>query len=261
MNKITNELEKLNLNQKEAELYLAALELGEANIQQIAKKSGIKRTTAYDIIESLKVKRLITQIVRGKKTLFSAADPHNLEEVIEQQKHTLKRILPELLMVANALDSKPKVKFFEGQDGISDVYKDTLHYTNQELLAWVTNEAIDQFDVSFLNDYYLPRRIEKKIWVRAIAPDIEVMQNYKEVDEKSLRKTRLSDSSLFPVRVEINLYGKNKIGIMSFGEKFGMIIESQKIFETLQSIFEMNWRALESRNKEREVNNSENIEK
>lgn len=260
MNKLKTELIKLNLNEKEASLYLATLEMGEANIQQIAKKSGIKRTTAYDIVESLKNKRLIIQIVRGKKTLFSAADPHNLEEVIEQQKHTLKRILPELLMVANALDSKPKVKFFEGQDGISEVYKDTLHHPNQELLAWVTGEAIDQFDLSFLNDYYLPRRVEEKIWVRAIAPDVEAMRGYKEVDEKSLRKTRLSESSAFPVRVEINLYGKNKIGIMSFGEHFGMIIESQKIFETLQSIFEMNWRALESRNKPKESGFVENIE-
>lgn len=260
MNTLSIELEKLNLNQKEANLYLAALELGESNIQQIAKKSGVKRTTAYDIIEALKTKGLMIQIVRDNKTVFSASDPHKLEDAMEDQRHTLRKILPELLMIANALDAKPKVKFFEGKDGISEVYKDTLHYPDQELLAWVTNEAIDQFDVSFLNEYYLPRRVEKKIWVRAIAPDVESMREYKEVDEKSLRKTRLSESSVFPVRVEINLYGKNKIGIMSFGEHFGMIIESQKIFETLQSIFEMNWRALASRNKDKETSPVENIE-
>lgn len=260
MNKLINELEKLNLNQKEAGLYLATLELGEANIQQLAKKSGIKRTTVYDVMASLREKDLINQVIRGKKTLFSATDPRSLEEVIEQQKHTLNRLMPELLTITNALDSKPKVKFFEGQNGIRDVYKDTLCYPNQELLAWVTDEALDKFDSSFLNDHYLPRRVEKKIWVRAIAPDVEAMRGYKEVDDKSLRKTRLSDSSVFPVRVEINLYGKNKIGIMSFGEHFGMIIESQKIFDTLKSIFEMNWRALESRNKTKENIIVENIE-
>ena len=260
MNKLTNELEKLNLNQKEAELYLAALELGESNIQQVAKKSGIKRTTAYDIIESLKNKGLISKLIRGKKTIFSATNPHNLEEILEQQKHTLKRILPELLTVANALDSKPKIRFFEGQNGITDVYEDTLLYPDQELLAWVTDEALSQFNISFLNEYYLSRRVEKKIWTRTIAPDVEAMRGYKEIDEKSLRKTRLSEASIFPIRVEINLYGKNKIGIMSFGEHFGMIIESEKIFETLKSIFEMNWRALASRNKDKENSDAENID-
>ncbi|MDD5463848.1 MAG: helix-turn-helix domain-containing protein [Candidatus Moranbacteria bacterium] len=248
---LLKDLERIGLNQKEVSVYLAALELGEANIQQIAKKSGVKRTTAYDIIESLKKKGLINQSVRGKKILFSASDPRKLEDEVDEQKHILKRIMPQLLSMANALDSKPKVSFFEGYDGIKDVYKDTLHYGDSELLAWVSDDAVAAFDVDFLDKVYLPKRVEKKIWVRAIAPDVEEMRGYKEVDEKSLRKTRLADAQIFPMRVEINLYGKNKIAVMSFEEKFGMIIESQKIFETLQSIFEMNWKALAGRNKER----------
>ena len=75
------------------------------------------------------------------------------------------------------------------------------------------------------------------------------MRDYKDVDEKSLRKTRLTDSEAFGLDVEINLYGKNKIAVMSFEEKFGMVIESKKIFDTLKNIFEMNWRSLASRNK------------
>jgi len=248
---LSKDLERIGLNQKEVSVYLATLELGEASIQQIAKKSGVKRTTAYDIIESLKKKGLMSQAIRGKKILFSASDPRRLEDEVEEQKHVLKRIMPQLLSMANALDSKPKMSFFEGYDGIKDVYKDTLHYGDGELLAWVSEDAIAAFDVEFLDKVYLPKRVEKKIWVRAIAPDVEAMMGYKEVDEKSLRKTRLADAELFPMRVEINLYGKNKIAVMSFEEKFGMIIESQKIFETLQSIFEMNWKALAARNKEK----------
>jgi sugar-specific transcriptional regulator TrmB len=246
---IIKDLQRIGLNDKEASIYLAALELGESNIQQLAKKSGVKRTTAYDIIESLKSKGLMSQAIHGKKTLFYASDPHKLEDEIEEQKHVLRRILPELLTVANALDSKPKIRFFEQAEGIKEVYKDTLNYPDSELLAWVSPDAIEAFDLDFLDNHYLPRRVEKKIWVRAIAPEVKEMKGYKEVDEKSLRKTRLADAQMFPLRVEINLYGKNKIAVMSFDEKFGMIIESQKIFETLRSIFEMNWKALESRNK------------
>jgi sugar-specific transcriptional regulator TrmB len=243
------DLERIGLSPKEANLYMAALELGESNIGQLAKKSGVKRTTAYDIIDSLKHKGLMSQATRGKKILFSAADPRKLEEEIEEHRHVIKRIMPELLSVANAIDNKPKVRFFEGTEGIKEVYKDTLHYPDQELLAWVAEEAIQAFDLEFLEKYYLPRRVEKKIWVRAIAPDVAEMKGYKEVDEKSLRKTRLADNQLFPLNIEINLYGKNRLAFMSFEEKFGMIVESQRMHETLKSIFEMNWRALEGRNK------------
>lgn len=248
---IIKDLQRIGLNDKEANIYLAALELGESNIQQLAKKSGVRRTTTYDIIESLKSKGLMSRVIRGKKTLFYASDPHKLEDEIEEQKYVLRRILPELLMVANSLDSKPKVRFFEGIEGIKEVYKDTLSYSDGELLAWVSPDAIEAFDLDFLDNDYLPRRVEKKIWVRAIAPEVKKMKGYKEVDEKSLRKTRLADAQMFPLRVEINLYGKNKIAVMSFDEKFGMIIESQRILETLKSIFEMNWKSLASRNKEK----------
>jgi sugar-specific transcriptional regulator TrmB len=248
---LSKDLERLGLNEKEAGLYLAALELGQSNIQQLSKKSAVKRTTVYDVLESLKKKGLISQTTKNGKALFSASDPRKLEEDMDEKRHVLKRMLPELLSIANALDSKPKVRFFEGIEGIKEAYKDTLHYPDQELLAWVTPDVINSFDMDYLNDIYLSKRVEKKIWVRAIAPDTEDMRGYRyhEVDEKVLRKTRFSSASLFPLRVEMNLYGKNKIAVMSFEEKFGMIIESQRIFETLQSIFEMNWKALESRNK------------
>ncbi|MDP1629629.1 MAG: hypothetical protein Q8L57_03350, partial [bacterium] len=70
------------------------------------------------------------------------------------------------------------------------------------------------------------------------------MQKYKGLDEKSLRKTKLLSIEEFPLEVEIDLYGGNKIGVMSFGEKIGRIIESRKIFATLKSVFELNWNTL-----------------
>ena len=59
----------------------------------------------------------------------------------------------------------------------------------------------------------------RKNWVCAIASNEPFMQHYKGLDEKSLRKTKLVSTHQFPVEVEINLYGKNKIAVMSFSEK------------------------------------------
>jgi hypothetical protein len=70
------------------------------------------------------------------------------------------------------------------------------------------------------------------------------MQSYKGQDEKSLRRTKLIDPEQFPLSVEINLYGRNKIGIMSFAEQVSLIIESDKISATLRSIFLSQWENL-----------------
>jgi hypothetical protein len=176
--------------------------------------------------------------------LYVAEDPRSLEGTLDEKKEKLRRMLPELLSLANFLDKKPRIRFYEGNEGIKEVYKDTLRYPDRELLAWVSHEAIQAFDEKFLNDFYLPRRLQKKIWVRAIAPDVPEMQSYKGQDEKSLRRTKLIDPEQFPLSVEINLYGRNKIGIMSFAEQVSLIIESDKISATLRSIFLSQWENL-----------------
>ena len=46
-------IQTLGLSEHEAAVYLAALELGEANIQEISRKSGVKRTSIYNFIDTL----------------------------------------------------------------------------------------------------------------------------------------------------------------------------------------------------------------
>jgi len=242
---LSKEIQALGFNDKEAAVYLACLELGEANIQSIAKKSKVSRTTVYDIVESLKQKGLISMTKRNKKSFYFAEDPRALDMHLDEKKKTLSRVLPELLSVANMLEKKPKIRYFEGEAGIKEVYKDTLRYPDQELLGWGSEKAIENFDAKFLNEYYVPARIKNKIFVRAIALDNIVWQRYKASDEKSLRRIKLVPEEKFPFWVEINLYGKRNIAVFSFEENIAIIIESEKIYLTLKSIFELNWTAIQ----------------
>lgn len=240
---IKDELIEIGLAENEAKTYLAALELGETTIARIAKKSGVKRTTTYLAVETLKEKGFLSELQKRKKTFFYAEDPRILQEKVEERKKAIERIIPQLLSITNLIDKKPKITFYEGLEGIKDVYRDTLKYPDQEMLAWVSQDAFHSLDKEFI-DYYIPKRVEKKIWVRVIAPDTPEIMDYKNRETKELRKTKLIDAQKYPIEVEIDLYGKNKIGIMAFKEKIGLIIESQKIFNTLKSIFEMYWDTL-----------------
>lgn len=234
-------LEKLNLNSKEAKTYLAILELGETNVQRISDKSDIKRTTTYDVIEDLMKKGLVGKTKLSNKTLYFAETPYKLIEQQEDNLNIAKKALPELMAIANIIDRKPKIKFYEGIEGIKNVYKDTLKHPKSEILMWGAPEMFDYFDKDFTWEYYTPQRIKNKIWLRGIGPNKNIIKKIQGWDKKQLRKTRLYDKEKYTTEVEINLYGNRFVGIMSFKEKFGLIIESQKIFNTLKSIFEMNW--------------------
>jgi len=236
-----NQLQDAGLNENEAKIYLAVLELGETNVSRIAIKSGIKRTTVYLSLDNLKLKGLISMIKKGHKTLFFAEDPRNLERLMEEKTQRIAKLVPQLLTFTNLIDRKPEIRYFEGTEGLKEVLKDALNYPNRELCMMYSETYISDFDEKFFSDYYVPERIKRKILARSILPDNELMRKHAATNPQSLRQTKLISSELFNIKIEIMIYGSSKIGIISFEEKFALIIESPKIYESLKSIFETMW--------------------
>ncbi len=240
-----NYLSASGLDEKESVAYMALLELGEATMSELVKKSELKRSTLYFIVEALHKKRLVGIVKKGKKTVYSAEDPKRLLEQADENRRNLEYAMPELLSVANNIVKKPKVRFFEGVEGIKEVYKDVLRYPDQKMHAWVSESMITQFDSKFITEHYIPKRLENKIWAEVIASDSVAGKDFKANDLKALRKTKLLDESQFPLSIEISLYGRDRIGFMSIEDQLGLIVESKPIADTLKSIFKAQWEHLD----------------
>jgi sugar-specific transcriptional regulator TrmB len=241
---LKNDLEVIGLDEAEASAYLALLELDEASIAQIAEKAKLKRPTTYLIVESLKEKGLVSMVKRKKKTLFLAEDPRKILDMLEERKQKMSRIMPELLSFANVLDKKPGIRYFEGWEGIKDVYRDTLNYPEQEFQAFFSEVFLTRFDEKFFTEFYYDQRLQKRIFVRAILPDNADTRKLVAQDQMQLRKSKLAPAGMFHMHIEINTYGKDKVGIISFEEDFALIIESKKIHDSLKSLFELTWSLL-----------------
>ena len=72
---LIHELSHVGLSDKEAAVYLAAMELGPAVVQDIAKKAEVNRATTYVMIESLASRGMMSTFVKGKKRYFAAEPP------------------------------------------------------------------------------------------------------------------------------------------------------------------------------------------
>jgi sugar-specific transcriptional regulator TrmB len=238
-----SELKKVGLSEKEARVYLATLELGETSISRIADKAKIKRSTVYLTIESLKGRGLISSVKRKNKALFFAEDPRKLEKIVSESKRAISSVMPDLLTMGELIDRRPRMRYFEGDRALEEVFEDVLEFPNQEILVWFPDETYSLGDNYFL-DYFSPKRVEKKIWVRAIAPDNETNRRFELNNKKHLRKMKFVSDDKFCVGVNMMLYGKNKIGILSYKENVGVIIESQNIHDALKNIFEFMWGVL-----------------
>lgn len=240
MNTPYNELKEVGLKEKEARVYISILELGEANIAQISLKSEINRSTVYLALKTLREKGLI-HAVKKNRTLFYAEDPRKMLGDLEKKRTTLEKLMPTLLASFAFIDKKPEIKYFEGERGIKEIFEDILKTPNQEMLSWYSNKYKEFFDEKFFFDYFIPERKRKKIWLRIIYPENSSMRELASSNTEQLRQSRFVDAEKFELESEICLWDKNKIGIISYKDKFGVIISSQSTFNTLKSIFEVMW--------------------
>ena len=63
-------------------VYLDLLEHGTSSISEIARRSGLHRIEIYRALPYLSEEKLITEITRGKRTLYRPLAPDRIEEMI-----------------------------------------------------------------------------------------------------------------------------------------------------------------------------------
>lgn len=228
-------------SENEAKVYLATLELGESSVERIAKKARQNRTTAYHTISLLRNKRLMSVAQRGKKTVYIAEDPAKLKIGLEEKLQSLDALLPELRSIANAIDHKPRVHFFEGIDGLREAALDALNYPKQEIQFWFSDLNPTHEYNEFWFKEYIPKRIKLGIPTRGIGPMCTIGKTMKQNDAKELRQTRMDTRPRFMPRTEIQMYGSDMVSITSHRDMLSLVIQSQDMHDTLASIFESQW--------------------
>lgn len=125
-------LKEAGFEKKEAEIYLAVLELGNATVSDISRKAGIKRTTIYEYLEKLLGESLIHKTVKGKRVYYAAENPDKLVKILEKRKRKISSILPQLQGFFDVSRHKPQVRFYEGIEGLRTIY-DEMTKTSQTI--------------------------------------------------------------------------------------------------------------------------------
>lgn len=237
--RILDVLIELGLTDKEAKVYLAALELGDSPVSDISLRSKLNRVTCYDILDKLIKRGFISTYTQKKVKYFAATDPDLIREDYRQKYMNLKASLPDLRRL-HGKTSYPRVRYYEGIEGVKKIYSDTLT-ARSEILNYADSKSIRQHWPNYDHDY-VEERVKHKIYLRGIAPLDD--HGLKVVSENKVRyrEIRLIPPGKFSFANEINIYD-DKVSIISFGKDtlIGMIIESPEIANTQRAIFSMAW--------------------
>ncbi len=120
----------LGLNEKQAKVYLALLQLGSGSVPSISVKSGVKRPTTYLILEELRRKELVILVPTTTK-IYTAKSPQILLEEQSEKESEIRQKMPELLAIYNTKKEKPKVTKGIKFRGDSKWQKEQGYFTNK----------------------------------------------------------------------------------------------------------------------------------
>lgn len=232
----------LGLTDQESRVYVAGLASPESTVQDLANSSGVKRTSIYSFIESMLERGFLVRKKRGKRFLYSAVDPKQLLEMERARLQELEdSVIPGLEAIHNSRKEKPAVLYFEGVEGIKEVYADMLK-ERQTIYELEDLEYIKKVLPKSFYEYFPAERARRNIELKAISRDSKVTKDFIKKDMPLLRETKLVESADW--KTDINIYG-NKVALMSFRTSvpYCVLIEDSHLADTLRTAWEIMWNA------------------
>jgi len=234
------DLQEIGLNEKEAKVYLATLELGQSAVQDIARQSGVNRATTYFIIEALMKMGLMSSFHKGKKQYFVAADPDNLVNILEEEKqsikkreNSLKKLLPQLQSInSKQRNKRPVVRYYENKDGIEAMQSEFCRDNNAVVYTAFSEDSAktmwtkeEQVAYAEKLDKNKTARIGVYTYEKEGGPKVSLGD-----DLIKLPKDKYNFAS------GVSVY-KNKVSLTTYKSNLGAIlIESEDIAKTIKTL-------------------------
>jgi sugar-specific transcriptional regulator TrmB len=244
------ELINAGLKEKEALIYNTLLSSGNLPVNEIIKKTNLKRGIVYKSLYDLIEKGLVSEDSTKKKLFFKPEHPFKLSEIVEQKykealknQNTLSTILPQLVSSFKSAGNKPGIKTYEGIEGIKEVFLDIIN-TKQKIYS--IRQTSDLFPglYDWFQNVYKPLRRENKIWTNIIlTQETSYATDYLLKEPEKYREIRYIKDSVLPEGIEMNIYG-DKVAFINFNKNsdlFAIVIQNPLIINTQKALFELAW--------------------
>jgi sugar-specific transcriptional regulator TrmB len=239
-----NTLVNIGLNKTQATAYIFLVKNGSCTPPALAKSISETRTNAYAVLDQLTELGLAKKTEEYKKFIYYAGNPASIEKLARKRRQdafnnerTVQAAMPALLNYFYTFSEQPGVKFYQGVDGIKEIYNDTLRVCKDIYLI----RSIHDQDLLTLDFYekYKTKRAKLGIKTHIINPSRDKNAWNIQNDLKyNLERTQVP-TEMYSSPVEISTYG-NKVAVISFGkEAIGTVIESPQIAESLKQIFHL----------------------
>ena len=239
-------LEQIGLTEHEARVYLALLKLGQTTAGPIVDEAHVTRSKIYDLLERLKQKGLVSYITKNATKYFSAADPKNLLNYIEQKEHELKaekeavqKIIPQLALEQALAKSKKIAEVFLGLRGMENAFNAMAAEFNPRNTYYAfgagKGESIAQIQVFFSRLHQ--KRIEKKVQSKIIF-NLSSRGTFASQEKSKWVEARYL---LHSTPAAINIYKDYVIIAILNQEPITFLLKNQEAADSFKEYFNVMW--------------------
>lgn len=248
-------LESAGLSEKEVSMYVTLLRNGMQPISVLSKKAGLNRGTGYVILHSLLEKGLIVKTVKKGVQYFAPLDPQQLVKYVDHREKALKQSRAQLQAsmglfsaLMNPLTAKPKIEFFDGQEGARFVLDHTLTAKEKIFRSFLSIADISAFVGSEYFHDYTNRRIKAGYTLNALrtrekdreAISADANAERYMTSKRDKREIRhVPDDLAFPI--SMYMFDDMLAVISSKNEGFSLLIQSQELAGMQKKIFDLLW--------------------
>ena len=240
-----------SLSAREGSVLACLFEHGRQAASSVARICEAPRNTVRGTLDGLVRKGLVTCTRKGNTQFYELERGESLLQLLEHRRESqrlelesqLSAVKSNLSFFDRKADSatRPRITFYDGYDGLKKVYEDTLT-SKSEIRSWASFDSNREILPRYFETYY-SRRAKKGIPISGIMPETPLSRAHSKLNRKFLRKTVLIPEDEFRIGPEIQVYD-NKVNIVSWNEKLGLIIESPEIARAVKAIFDLNYSAL-----------------
>jgi len=239
-------LRELGLKEKKATVYLTVLKIGSGTVTEIAASSGVKRPTCYDILEDLISKGLVNQVHKGARRYFSAEDPKVFLENHRKQEEKISEALPHLEAFYNRLSGKPKVRLYEGVEGVRKAEMEILDSTKCEYYYFGSLKSIDSVVGADFLEKHVKERVRRGIWSNALRiKSLEVDLPFMVSDDKYMRRVRYISYPVLGEIVTMTISDTKVFITSSDKECYSLVVESPELVNLMKTVWHSCWAGAE----------------
>jgi sugar-specific transcriptional regulator TrmB len=237
-------LERLGLTEKETQIYLAGLKYGAQTSSILAQRTGLARSTVNFVFSELIKKGFASKTQKGSSTTYTVVEPESLEYVINEKQAEVKKLnsdfqdlLPFLAGMQNAASSIPKVRYFEGLEGLRRTVDNCCE--SDETVYFISSHNNMHPEIrSYIEDIYIPRSQKHKNKNRMIINEGPQTDSYLKKAKNVYEEVLRVPANKLPFKLTTAIHGNTTLFISYDPEDMsGMIIENPLLAEHMRSIY------------------------